>query len=486
MVSLYIHTQPTEKIALAVENNQITEFVIDRPNQPQLVDSIFVGRVVKIEKGLQAAFVDIGSEKLGFLQRKELPTARANPTKKMESLITEGERLIVQVTKDAYDTKGARLTANITIADHAIVYLPFGNYIALSKKLAQDDATEKKAIIENLREDNEGAIIRTVAADLTNEELEQAFLHLRDRWTLLEKESKQLKVPSCLYYDAPVLDRFIRKFASEHIDHIYLDDASIATEIRQRYQHLKATITWEKQLESRLPLSIEQVMQACVHPKVDAENGVSLYIEETEAMTIIDVNSGGFTGRNDKERTHLHANIYAAKEIARQVRLRNLSGIIILDFISMKNPVDKKKVLDILRTALDKDPIRSEVYGFTQLGLVEMTRKRATAPHSKLILNDTDPHITLSNMTYVYALERILSGYIDTNVESVIIDINPIIYKLWIKHIDLEKVKKRLHQSVYMNQTKGVTSYHVKLAGSSTLIKDFIETNSSAIIDKVL
>lgn len=486
MFSLYIHTLPTEKIALAVENNQIIEFVIDRPNQPQLVDSIFVGKVVKIEKGLQAAFVDIGSDKLGFLQRKELPAARANPTKKMESLITEGERLIVQVTKDAYDTKGARLTANITLADQAIVYLPFGNYIALSKKLAQDDATEKKAIIENVRKENEGAIIRTVAMGLTNEELEQAFLHLRNRWSILEQESKQLKVPSCLYYDAPVLDRFIRKFAPEDIDHIYVDDPLIATQIRERYHHLKASITWEKQLESQLPLSIEQVMQACVHPKVEAENGVCLYIEETEAMTIIDVNSGGYTGRSDKERTHLHTNMYAAKEIARQVRLRNLSGIIILDFISMKNPIDKKKVLDILRATLDKDPIRSDVYGYTQLGLVEMTRKRATAAHSKLILDQTEHQIALSNMTYVYALERILYSYVDTNIESVIIDVNPLIYKLWIKHIDLEKVKRQLHQSVYINQTKGVMSYNVKLAGSSELVKDYIETNSKSIIDKVL
>ncbi|WP_112181484.1 MULTISPECIES: ribonuclease E/G [Paraliobacillus] len=486
MVSLYIHTQPTEKIAIAVENNQIKEFVIDRPNQPQLVDSIFVGKVSKIEKGLQAAFVDIGSEKLGFLQRKELPAARANPTKKLESLITEGERMIVQVTKDAYDTKGARLTANITIADQAIVYLPFGNYIALSKKLASNHVEEKKATIENIREEKEGAIVRTVAADLTSAELEQIFLHLRNRWALLEKQSKQLKVPSCLYYDAPVLDRFIRKFASEGIDHIYLDDPAIATELRERYNHLKAPITWEKQLEDQLPVTIEQLMKACVHPKVEASNGVSLYIEETEAMTIIDVNSGGFTGRNDKERTYLQANIYAAKEIATQVRLRNLSGIIILDFISMRNQSDKKKVLDVLREALDEDPIRSEVYGFTQLGLVEMTRKRATAPHSKLISDKTEDHLTFSNMTYVYALERVLYGYLNTNVDAIIIDVNPKIYKLWLQHIDLNKIKKQLHQSVYMNQTKGVTSYQVKLAGSSSLIKDFLETNHHAIIDKVL
>lgn len=486
MISLYISTQPTENVALAVENGQIKEFVIDRPDQPQLVGSIYVGKVVKVEKGLQAVFVDIGSEKLGFLQHNELPLARVNPNKKIESLITEGERLIVQVIKDAYDTKGARLTANITIADQAIVYLPFGNYIALSKKLTNDAGKVKKAMIDGIRVDREGAIVRTIAADLSNDELEKTFLHLRERWLQLEKESKKVKVPSCLYYDAPVLDRFIRKFTSEQIDHIYLDDASVAAELRERYRYLSTSISWKKQFEDQLPQSIEQVMNVCVQPKVEAENGVSIYIEETEAMTIIDVNSGGYTGRNNKERTHLKANIYAAHEIAKQVRLRNLSGIIIVDFIGMKNPLDKKQVLDALRKALASDPIRSEVYGFTQLGLVEMTRKRTAAPHSKLIIGQTEHALKYADMTYVYALERTLYGYANTSVESILIDIHPTLYQLWNKYINLDKCKKSLHQSVYLNQTKGVTSYKVKLSGSSELVKDYLKTNSDATIDKVL
>ena len=487
MISLYISTQTTEKIALAIENNEIKEVVIDRPGQPQLVGSIFVGKVNKVEKGLQAAFVDIGADKLGFLQRNEVPLARANPDKKIESLITEGSRIIVQVIKDAYDTKGARLTANITIPDQSIVYLPFGNYIAASKKLEGESGKEKKNLIEKLRTDTEGAIIRTEAVTYSNTEIEQNFLHLRKRWIQLQKISSKSKVPSCLYYDAPVLDRFIRKFSQKEIEHIYIDDPRIAKDLRERYLYIEASITWERKLEKHLPITINQALKEIVEPKVETINGVSIYIEETEAMTIIDVNSGGYTGKTDKARTHLQANIYAARLIAKQMRLRNLSGIIIIDFIDMKSSSDEKKVMDLLKKELLDDPIRSEIYGFTRLGLLEITRKREAPPHSKLLIEREELNQTkYANLTYVYALERELFSYINTNVESVFVEINPRIYKLWNQQINLVKLKDIIHQSLYIHSTKKVASYKIKLAGSNELTEDYLAANSHLLVDKVL
>ncbi|GGM27369.1 ribonuclease G [Paraliobacillus quinghaiensis] len=485
MISLFISTQTTEKIALAIENNEIKEVVIDRPSQRQLVGSIFVGKVNKVEKGLQAAFIDIGADKLGFLQRNELPIARANPDKKIESLITEGARIIVQVIKDAYDTKGARLTANITIPDQSIVYLPYGNYIAASKKLEGDSGKEKKNLIEKLRNDREGAIIRTAAVAYSDKEIEQTFLHLRKRWIHLEKISRKSKVPSCLHYDAPVLDRFIRKFSPREIEHIYIDDPSIAKDLRDRYLYLEAPITWERKLEKHLPKTINQVLDEIVQPKVEANNGVSIYIEETEAMTIIDVNSGGYTGKTDKARTHLQVNISAARLIARQMRLRNLSGIIIIDFIDMKSSSDERKVMDVLKKELIDDPIRSEIYGFTRLGLLEITRKREAPPHSKLLIGAEDSNRTkYANLTYVYALERELFSYINSDVESLFVEINPTIYKLWQQQVDLVKLKEMMHYSLYMYSTKKVASYKIKLAGSSELTEDYLAMNSHLLVDK--
>ena len=453
MISLFISTQTTEKIALAIENNVIKEVVIDRPSQRQLVGSIFVGKVNKVEKGLQAVFVDIGADKLGFLQRNEVPLARANPDKKIESLITEGSRIIVQVIKDAYDTKGARLTANITIPEQSIVYLPFGNYIATSKKLEDESGKDKKNLIEKLRIDREGAIIRTAAVDYSDTEIERTFLHLRERWRDLEKNSSKSKVPSCLYYDAPVLDRFIRKYSLREIEHIYIDDPRIAKELRERYLYIEAPITWERKLEKHLPKTINQVLEEIVQPKVEANNGVSIYIEETEAMTIIDVNSGGYTGKTDKARTHLQVNIFAARLIAKQMRLRNLSGIIIIDFIDMKGSSDEKKVMDVLKKELLDDPIRSET--------------------------------KYAKLTYVYALERELFSYINTDVESVFVEINPTIYKLWEQQIDLVKLKEIMHYSLYMYSTKKVASYKIRLAGSNELTEDYLATNSHLRVDKV-
>lgn len=483
MISLYILTKATEKIGLAVVDNKMSELVIDRPERPQLVGSIFVGKVEKIDKGLQAAFVDIGLERQAYLDRKELPTARMNPNKGIESLITEGQSLNVQVIKDAYDKKGARVTGNLTLPSQSLVYLPFGQYLATSKKLPVDTATAVKTQIQQIVQDQEGAIIRTATLNESDQEREQTFLRLRAWWKSLAKASEKSPVPRCLWEDKAVTDRFIRAFDPEKITAIYFEEVSVLNDVKARFAKLTEIMHWNKQLVEQLPKSIEQLYQELLDPVVVGKHGITVVIERTEAMTVIDVNSAGYSGKRSQGNTPLQVNLVAAKVVAEQLRLRNISGIITIDFLRMKKAVDRNKLLHEFKTELSLDRMRSEVYGFTNLGLVEMTRKREAPAHADLIRDASQQkNVNVSITSELYQLERTLLSYQDNpNVEAIIIAIHPTLYRLWQENM----TDSEFSQSVYFAVTKGVAHFNVKLVGSDQLIADYLVENKKQVIDKV-
>lgn len=489
VLSLYILTRTTEKIGLAVENNKIVEFVIDRPETPQLVGSIFIGKVVKVDKGLQAAFIDIGLARHAYLEQKELPFARRHANDcKIESMITEGESIIVQVIKDAYEQKGARLTANITLPSQSLVYLPFGQHIATSNKLSESQANEIKQQVQMMSENEEGAIIRTAAREMSQEVLSNLYVHLRSWWRSLVGLSKKRSVPSCLWEDHAVTERFIRTFSSQQLAAVYFEEISVLNAVRERYPSLKEKMQWDKKLVEQLPKSIEQLYQEILDPVVVLDHGITLSIEQTEAMTVIDVNSGGYSNKRAYHNTALQVNIVAAKAIASQLRLRNVSGIIVVDFIRMKNKAEQNKVLQVLKTHLQKDRIRSTVHGFTKLGLLEMTRKREAPTHRGLVIDSTKPTSKgiLSIRSQFYQLERLLISFQQTKVESVIIDVNPTLYRFWMENWNRDVFGDSFHPTVYFVRNKGVANFTVKLTGSDELIADYLVENTKQPIDKVL
>ncbi|MBM7572035.1 Rne/Rng family ribonuclease [Aquibacillus albus] len=485
MVSIYIQSQTTERVAIIEEEKQIKELVIDRPGVRNQVGNIYFGKVNSIEKGLQAAFIDIGNEKLGFLQKKEIPSARDDSNPPIESLITEGQTIVVQIIKDAYGEKGPRLTANITIPGIDIIYLPFGNYVAASRKLSDDDRGRLSTYVSRIKILQEGAIIRTSAKNRPEKEVEQEFISLRTRWQELEKQNKSKKVPCCLLEDKTVPDRIVRKFPPSLIKTIYIDDLSLANYVRKTYPNVKEKVKWLNDIEKQLPYSIYRLMEEVVAPKVVTSKGVEIIIEQTEAMTIIDVNTATFAGRSNKEQTLAKANIHAAVEIAKQVRLRNLSGIIIIDFISMKMESHRKNIIATLKKAFANDPIRSEIYGFTKLGLLEMTRKRELDTLPNLLLDKDQSKQKFSRITEAYLLERELLSYRGSNVEAMLIEINPKLYQVFFQSISIKNVKEKVGQEVYMVKAKGIESYRVKLAGSIALINEQVSRISSDAIDKV-
>lgn len=374
MLSLYIFFRGTEKVALTVGRGQVQEVFLDRPGMGSKVGSIFKGIVRHVDHGLQAAFVDFGDERQGFLQREEVPACKEDQSLRIEQAILEGQTLFVQVQKDAYGTKGAKLSAIITIPGNALVYLPNGNYVAVSRKLPEERAAKWKEQMTNLLTPGEGVIIRTEADKLPEEVILEELERLRGRWHNLSV--KNAAPPAVIYQDALIPDQLLRRLPAGNIDEIVVDDGFEARQLRQQFPELGEKIKWEREAKILLPQPLSVLWEQLVAPVTNIDRGITLHIDQTEALTVIDVNSGGYTGHSDKNQTAVMVNQLAAKAIAREIRFRNLSGIILIDFVSMKRPDQQRAVLQTFRQALQQDAQRTEVYGFTKLGLLEMSRKR--------------------------------------------------------------------------------------------------------------
>ncbi|SDB96094.1 RNAse G [Pelagirhabdus alkalitolerans] len=443
--------------------------------------SIFIGKVETVDKGLQAAFVDIGGDKLAYLEKREIPTTDVSQDKPIESLITEGQSIIVQVTKDAYKEKGARLTHNITLGDSGIVYMPRAGYVAISKKIDAEKKDELKANIQSLLENEEGAIIRTKAEHYTNDELRIQIEALRDEWKSIEHAFKNGRIGQTLYYDDPIYNRFIRRFTSEGIEKIYCDDATAIASIKKKYPQLQAEMKWLPDCEAHLPQSIDQVYSHILKPVVELENGVSIQIESTEALTAIDVNSSGFTGKKRSNRIAYDVNRIAARQIMRELRLRNISGMVVIDFIRMKNKKDQSNLLHELRKWAKEDLTRIDLFGFTALGLFELTRKRE-APVHEFILKPATLEKKPSLHTLSFQLEREIHNQ---NAEAVVVEVSKRFKQTWNQVIHSESFYDLSQPTVYFIESKGVESYAIRRVGSDTLVNDYLRKKDPQLIDKL-
>ncbi|WP_138415544.1 ribonuclease E/G [Aquibacillus sediminis] len=485
MRTIYIQSLPTEKLGVVVEENKVKEVVIDRPGLISQVGNIYVAKVVNIEKGLQAAFVDFGESKLGFLPGNELPEARKEGHKPIESIITEGQKLLVQVQKDAYGEKGARLTANLTIPGIAMVYLPYGRQVAVSRKLPEERRVQLKQKIEPLLQEEEGAVIRTAAQNYNVDTIYQECVYLREKWQQLEQKSKSLPGPIVIFEDRAVPDQLVRKFPPSSIQGIHVDRSQLANQIRQAYPYVKEVVEWDKHLEQHLPTTFNQLIVDVVDSSVLMQGGIELQIEQTEALTVIDVDTGGYTGKANKNQTVVHANRQAATEIAQQIRLRNISGIIVIDFVDMKYESDQNQVIQSLKKELAKDPVRSEVVGFTKLGLLEMTRKRESYTSAYVLLDQTVKKTHFSYATYAFMLERELLSYQGSQAEAIYIEMHPSVYQAFVKWVNMEQVSQLIHQEVFVKKSKGMASYQIRLAGSDALIQEHLADKNRQGVDKL-
>ena len=387
MQDILINCSPRETRVAVLIDGILEDLHIERVANRGLVGNVYMGRVLRVLPGMQSAFVDIGFERTAFLHILDIEGARLEngEYKPIEKMLTDGQRLLVQVSKDPIGTKGARLTTTISLAGHKLVYLPQDPHIGVSQRI------EDEARRENLREqctrlrpaeEKGGYIVRTCAEESASDvELIEDMRYLSALWKTIKAQTAKASAPSLLYEDLPLAKRVLRDLVQAETGHIYVDS-------RQNFEALKDFARmYVPSAEALLvhytgerPLfevyGVDEEIERALGRRVPLKSGGYLVVDQTEAMTTIDVNTGGFVGKRDFSQTVFKTNLEAAQTIARQLRLRNLGGIIIIDFIDMASDEHRAAVLSELRRAAAADRTKLTISDFTELGLVEMTRKR--------------------------------------------------------------------------------------------------------------
>jgi ribonuclease G len=378
---ILINVTPQETRVAVTATGVVQELLVERAASRGLVGNIYRGRVARVLPGMQSAFVEIGLERAGFLHVADIRNSRDEP---IEKTLAEGQPILVQVVKDPIGSKGARLSTQISIAGRLLVYLPDDPHIGISQKI--EDENGRAALRERLRElvpagEKGGFIVRTLAESAAEDELRADLAYLQELWKAIQERSLGADPPQLLYQDLSLAQRVLR-------DMVSAETARVVVDSRENFQKLTAFAErYMPQVGSRLahytgerPLfdlyNVEPEIEKALSRRVDLKSGGTLIIDQTEALTTIDVNTGGFVGSRNFDDTVFKTNLEAAQTIARQLRLRNLGGIIIIDFIDMESTEHRNAVLEELRRALARDRTRVTLNGFTGLGLVEMTRKR--------------------------------------------------------------------------------------------------------------
>lgn len=400
---ILINVMPMETRVAVVEHGKLLELMLERTRQLGYVGNIYRGKVARILPGMQAAFIDIGLEKAGFIQADDLFSERSDEAieheqeRRIERLLHEGQQLLVQVSKNPLGTKGARLTTQLSIASRHLVYMPKNGHVGISQKIIDEEERERlRQQLESIAYAGRGGfIVRTVAEGIDADTMQQDLKFLYKLWDHIEKQAKEAASGSCIYRDLPLHLRIVRDFHGSAVKKISVDSPEIAGQLLEFAESFTPEVaTAIETYQSEVPLfynyGIEGEITQALERKVPLKSGGYLVIDQTEAMTTVDVNTGGFVGRRNLEETIFKTNLEAATVIGRQLRLRNLGGIIIIDFIDMQDQEHQREVLRIFQKVLDQDRVKTAITGVSQLGLVEMTRKR-TAESLEHLLCETCP-----------------------------------------------------------------------------------------------
>jgi len=388
---ILMNITPMESRVALIEKGVLQEVHVERIRNRGLVGNVYLGKVVRVLPGMQAAFVDVGLEKAAFIyvgelfQRNELQDGKPNPD--ISEIISESDSIVVQVAKDPLGTKGAKLTTQISFPARHVVFMPNNNHVGVSLRIEDaDERTRLKELMEKVIDDNGfndkgGFILRTVAETATEEELVNDVLFLHRLWASVEEKIKESVAPSCVYEDLILSLRTLRDLVDPEVEKICIDSLEtynhVCKFVSKLIPHLDGKID---HYEGERPLfdcyNVEDEIGRSLNPRVNLKSGGYLVIDQTEAMSTVDINTGGFVGHRNLEETIFKTNMEAAAAIARQIRLRNLGGMIIIDFIDMIDEEHKRNVLRILEKHFERDHAKIRHCGFSELGLVEMTRKR--------------------------------------------------------------------------------------------------------------
>ncbi len=393
---ILISATPNETRVAILEDEILVELMVDRPDAERLVGDVYLGEVQAVLPGIQAAFVDIGTEKAAFLHVSDVEDEweedddedengkdERRRMRPIQDLIQKGQRVLVQASKEPIGTKGPRVTTHISLPGRFLVYMPQSKHIGVSRKIEQrDERARLRALArEVVPEGGGGVIIRTVGEELTREIFQREFHTLRDTWSRIQKKQRGARPPALIHREATLTSGIIRDVFTQKVDALVVDSKDVHAEIKQYLDGIDPSLMERVQLYSEpTPLfdkyDIEEAIREAFQRRVDLPSGGYIIIEPTEALVSIDVNTGRYTGKKDPEKTILRTNLDAAREVARQLRLRDIGGIIVVDFIDMDTKSSQDKVLQELRQHLGRDRARTRAFQVSELGLIQMTRQR--------------------------------------------------------------------------------------------------------------
>jgi ribonuclease G len=471
---LLINASSFEVRVALVEYGNLVELHQERPAEKGLVSNIYKGVVKRVLPGMQAAFVDIGLERTGFLyvddvhidkQRMENGVDASNghgalcgycangsadtPARRaagmnIEDMLTEGQEILVQICKDPIGTKGARLTCNITLPCRNLVFMPLTDHIGISRRIEDEEVRQRiRRDIEELRPADTGFIVRTVGENATRGDLEADMEFLLHLWDEIRDTAAAVKAPAVVYEDLDIALRSVRDIVTPQVDRIVVDDPAVHARVCRFVETFAPRLRDRVDLfDGDLPMfdayGIEMEINRALDKKIWLRCGGYIIIDTTEALTVIDVNTGRYVGKNDLEETIFKTNMEAVKEIAYQLRLRNIGGIIIIDFIDMESESHRDEIVAALREAVRKDKSRVNILKVSEFGLVQMTRKRSSENLANMLCEPC-PYchgdgIVKSRRTVCYEIFRRIDRQAGrTRAESVTVTANPQVAEMMMK-----------------------------------------------------
>ena len=414
MQDILINWAPQETRVAVVEHGAVQELHIERALERGLVGNIYAGRVARVLPGMQSAFIDIGLDRAAFLHVADVQVGNGNgradhgpgaaPTPPIERLVFEGQTLTVQVIKDPIGTKGARLSTQISIAGRLLVFLPQDDHIGISQKIGSHELREQlrarmNVLVKQPEPERQGGvntgpqggfILRTNAEDATDADLADDIAYLRKTWSAVRERGFKAAPGTLVHQDLSLVERVLRDLAHDGTQAIRIDSL-MQYDLLKKFgaEFTPTSVAKLEHYKGERPIfdlfNIDEEIERALARRVDLKSGGYLIIDQTEALTTVDVNTGGFVGARNFDDTVFKTNLEAAQAMARQLRLRNLGGIIIIDFIDMTREEHRAAVLGELKKQLGRDRTKVTVSGFTQLGLVEMTRKRTRESLARML-----------------------------------------------------------------------------------------------------
>ena len=388
---LLVSVDVGERRVAVLEDGRAAEVYLERPERRSIAGNIYLGQVDNVLPGMEAAFVEIGLEKNGFLYVDEIvgPEIEKGHGRKIQDLIKRGETILVQAVKDPMKTKGARLTTQISLPGRFVVFVPQGEGLGVSRRLEDDERNRLKDILKRLEVKEGGVIVRTAAEGASEEDIERDLVFLQRLWKSIQAKAKTAKAPELIYQEAELPLRVTRDLFTGDFEKAYVDDdrayKRIVGYLKKTSPHMVERVVRYKEATPLMEAyGVEQEIKSTLHRRVDLPSGGYLVFDYAEAFTVIDVNTGRYVGGRGKnsggrlEDTITKNNLEAVKEVVRQLRLRDIGGIIVIDFIDMANPKNRATVEEALRTELERDRTKTYVVEISPLGLVEMTRQNVT------------------------------------------------------------------------------------------------------------